>query len=294
MREIPAALLTAPFTVAMAALWGITPRQLEGKRFRRLFRGVYVARSLEVTVPVIVAAVMLVLPEDAVVSGTTAAWLHGADVRRRGDQDIDVTVLRRSRVSRRGVRSTEAYLEPGDVVEMFGIRVTSPVRTAFDLARQRDLILRVVGVDAMMNRGGCSLDELNDYIRDHGHWRGIRWAREAMIYAEPLAQSPMETKQRMHLILGGLPRPEAQFTLYDAGGSPFAVLDHAYPEWKVGPEWDGEPHNDRWKYDNERSEQIRDQGWWHRRFTSISIEHGWEAMVDRVGRALVERGWQPT
>jgi very-short-patch-repair endonuclease len=104
----------------------------------------------------------------------------------------------------------------------------------------------------------------------------------------------METKQRMHLILGGLPRPEAQFTLYDADGFPFAVLDHAYEKWKVGPEWDGEPHSERWRSDNERSERIRELGWWHRRFTSVSINSGWQAMVDAVGRALVDRGWSPT
>lgn len=278
----------------MAACCGVTPRQLDGQRFRRLFRGVFAARSLEITVPVLAAAAMLVLPEDAAVSATSGAWLHGADIRRRGDQDLDVTVLRRSQVGRAGIRTTEAYLEPGDIVEIEGVRVTSPTRTAFDLARQRDLIDRVVGIDAMLNRGGCKLDELIDYIADHPDWRGIRWARQAVTYAEPLSQSPMETKQRMQLILGGLPRPEAQFTLYDEHGLPFAVLDHAYPEWKVGPEWDGDPHKDRWRYDNERSERIRDIGWWHRRYTSVSIERGWDTMVNQVRRALLERGWRPS
>lgn len=294
MREIPVELLAGPFTVAMAALFGVTSRQLEGKRFRRLFRGVYVVSTMQVTVPVLAAALMLVLPEAAVVSKTAAAWLHGADVRTRGDSDIEVTVLRRSRIERVGIRASEAFFEAGDVVDVCGVRVTSPVRTAFDLARQHNLIDRVVGIDAMLNRGGCSLDDLKAYIADRPEWRGIRWAREALSYAEPLAQSVMETKQRMHLILGGLPRPEAQFTLYDADGLPFANLDHAYVKWKVGPEWDGEPHRDQWRYDNERSERIRERGWWHRRYTSISIQSGWGGMVKQVGRALVDRGWTPT
>lgn len=236
---------------------------------------------------------MLVVPDDYVVSSTAAAWLHGADVRRKGDLDIEVTALRRSRLRRQGIRATEAYLEPGDVVEIGGIHVTSPVRTAFDLARQKDLIDRVVGVDAMLNRGGCDLAELRAYIAARPEWRGIRWAREAVTYAEPLSQSLMETKQRMHLILGGLPTPEAQYTLYDPDGVPFADLDHAYPEWKVAPEWDGDPHKDRWKYDNERSERIRESGWWHRRFTSVSIQSGWAGMVNSVRRALIDRGWSP-
>jgi hypothetical protein len=293
MREIPAELLTEPFTVAMAACCGVTYRQLQGKRFRRLFRNVYVAADLTVTVPVLARALTLVIPEDAVISSTAGAWLLGADVRRRGDLGVEVTMLRRSKITLAGIRPTEAYLEPGDVVDVMGARVTSPVRTAFDLARQRDLIERVVGIDAMLNRGGCTLEALSAYIADRPHWRGIRWAREALAYAEPRAQSPMETRQRMRLVLGGLPRPVAQYKLHDMDGVPFADLDHAYPEWKVGPEWDGDPHKDRWRYDNERSERIRELGWWHRRYTTLSIVSGWSAMVGAVGRALTDRGWRP-
>lgn len=294
MRPVPDELLTRPFTIAMAECLGVTRRQLDGQRFRHLFNGVHVFRDLPITAQVLGEAAMLVLPEDAVISATAAAWFHGADVRRKGDRDLEATVLRRSRIRIAGVRTTEAYLEPGDVVVVAGIRVTSPVRTAFDLARQRDLIDRVVGVDAMCNRGGCDLTELMDYIADRPEWRGIRWAREAVTYAEPRSQSPMESKQRMHLVLAGLPRPEAQFTLYDADGLPWAALDHAYPEWLVGPEWDGDPHKDRWRHDNERSERIRELGWWHRRYTSVSIETGWTGMVDEVRRNLIKRGWCPT
>lgn len=294
VREIPPELRSTPFTLPMAAVFGVTARQLQGDRFRQLIRGVHVCRDLLITPGVLASAVALVLPEGAVVAETMAALIHGADVRRRGDLGVEVTMLRESNIRRVGIRPKASYLEPGDVVVIDGVPVTSPVRTAFDLARNRDLVERVVGVDAMLNRGGCTLDELTAYIADRPAWKGIRWAREAVLYAEPKAESPMETRQRMRLVLAGLPRPVAQFELLDESGEFIARLDHAYVKWKVAPEYDGDQHRDRWRYDNERQERIRGAGWWHRRFTSVSIEHGWEAMAEEVRRALADRGCPAT
>jgi hypothetical protein len=210
------------------------------------------------------------------------------------DTDIDVITLREAQVRRRGVRSSAALLEPGDVEIIAGVAVTSAVRTAFDLARRRDLIEAVVGVDAMLNRGGCSLEELTAYIESHRGWPGVRWAEKALVHAEPRAESPMESRQRMRLVLGGLPRPTAQYVLLADGNQFVARLDHAYEEWKVAPEYDGQPHEDRWRQDNERQQAIRDEDWWHRRYTSLTIRSGWQRMIDEVGAALCARGWRPS
>lgn len=102
----------------------------------------------------------------------------------------------------------------------------------------------------------------------------------------------METRQRMALILGGLPRPHAQVPVFD-GPILVAKLDNGYPEWLVGTDYDGEPHRDRWREDLERQERVRDVGWWHRRYTSKHARAGWGQMVTQVGAALLAAGWQP-
>lgn len=293
MREIPDDLLARPFTTATAASYGVTAGQLQGARCRRLFHGVYLGAHVGVTVQILAEAIALVLPPGAVVSGATAALLHGADVRAGADAGVDVTTLRAAQIRRSGIRATSAYLESGDVETVYGIPVTSPTRTAFDLARRRVLIERVVGIDAMLNRGGCALSGLATYIDDRFGWRGIRWAREALTYAEPLAESPMETRQRMRLVLAGLPRPRAQYTLLTVSETFVARLDHAYEEFRVAPEYDGEVHRESWRQDNERQELIRAQGWWHRRYTALSIVDGGKQMTADVRRALLERGWKP-
>jgi hypothetical protein len=292
VREVPEALAQAPFTSAMARAEGLTSRQLQSSRFRRLFHGVYVDARLPVTPRLLARAVALVLPPGAVVAGTTAALLHGADVRRGAETAIEVVVARDDQVRRTGVMARAALLEAGDVTTVLGVPCLSPVRVAFDLARQRRFVDAVVGVDAMCNRGGCCLNELAAYVAGHPGWRGVRWAREVLEHAEPLSESVMETRQRMALVQAGLPRPRAQVDLFDEDGTHVARLDHGYDEWKVGLDYDGEVHRDRWRYDLERQERVRDLGWWHRRYTSMHAAAGWRQMVRQVGDALVSAGWR--
>jgi hypothetical protein len=254
VREVPEPLRYAPFTVAMARSAGVTARQLQASRFSRLFHGVYVDARIAVTAGVMAQAAALVLPRGGVVAGTTAALLHGADVRRPTDTAVDVVVPRDDQVRRAGVRARAALLEDGDVTTVLGVPCLTPVRVAFDLARQRRFIDAVVGVDAMCNRGGCNLDDLAAYLGDRPGWRGVRWAREALQHVEPLSESVMETKQRIALVQAGLPRPRAQVDLFDEDGSHVARLDHGYDEWRVGLDYDGEVHRDRWRYDLERQE----------------------------------------
>lgn len=289
----PDCLTHGPFTTATAYSAGVTARQLQSGYYRRLFCGVYIDARAPLTAETLARGVSLVLPTGGLVGGTTAALLHGADLRRRDDELIDVVTARHDQVRRRGVRSRAALVEPGDVVEVHGIRCLSPVRVAFDLARQRRLVEAVVGIDAMLNRGGCRLDQLAAYIDDHPGWRGVRCAREALTHAEPLSESVMETRQRMGLVLAGLPRPRAQVELYDGSGAFVARLDHGYDEFKVGVDYDGQVHAERWRYDLERQERIRDLGWWHRRYTSLHARDGWSLMVAQVRAALLAAGWRP-
>jgi len=289
--SVPPELLVAPFTSAQAAALGITASQLRSSAFRRVLRDVYVAAHVPDCPELRAAAARLVIPDEAVVGYEDAAWLHGADVRDRRSLDVKVIGQRGDQIRRDGVLATSALLEPGDVTVVRGIAVTTQVRTAFDLARRKDLIEAVVGIDAMLNRGGCDLDELTAYATEHRRWRWVRTVDEALKHAEPLSQSPMETRQRMRLVLAGLPRPRAQVPIRDDDGHVFAWIDNGYEEFRVGADYDGEDHRERWRYDLERQERIRDRDWWHRRYTSLHITRGWPQMVEQVGRALRRAGW---
>ncbi|HVT22304.1 MAG TPA: hypothetical protein VHC43_11265 [Mycobacteriales bacterium] len=293
MSSIPKPLTYGPFTVSFAGAVGVSARSLQSKKYQRLFSGVYADARLDVTTELLARGIGLVLPKGAVVGGTTAALLHGADVRRLGDDLIYIVTARADQIRRRGVRSSAALLEPSDVTEVHGVPCLSAVRVAFDLARDRRLVEAVVGVDAMLNRGGCRIDHLKAYVADHPGWRGVRFARAALGFVEPLSESVMESRQRMALVLAGLPRPRAQVELADSSGHFVARLDHGYDEWKVGLDYDGEVHAEHWRQDLERQERIRDLGWWHRRYTSLEARGGWGQMVAQVRAALRVAGWRP-
>ena len=288
----PDELLHGPFATATARRYGVTAKQLRSAGWRPVIHGVHVAAETPDSIELRCASVRLVLPDEAVVGYTAAAWLHGADVRDRRRPAIEVIGQRGDQIRRAGLAPSSALLEHDDVTTVCGVPVTTPVRTAFDLARRRDVVEAVVGIDAMLNQGGCRLDDLALYVAGHRKWRGVRYADAALRHAEPLAQSPMETRQRMRLVLDGLPRPRAQIPVAD-DGLVFAYLDNGYERWRVGTDYDGEPHESRWRYDLERQERIRDQGWWHRRYTSLHITAGWPQMVRQVGGALVAAGWRP-
>ena len=62
------------------------------------------------------------------------------------------------------------------------------------------------------------MNQLRQWIDSHRGYRGIETLRRALEFAEPAAESPMETKLRMLLILAGLPRPRVQVSLRDDSG----------------------------------------------------------------------------
>ncbi|HWB68317.1 MAG TPA: type IV toxin-antitoxin system AbiEi family antitoxin [Mycobacteriales bacterium] len=289
---LPAALGDRPFTTQTARAAGLTARQLQSQATRRLLQSVYVAADVPITTELRAQAVALILPPGAVVARETAAWLLGPDIRPPGDLGVDIVVPQGDEVRRPGIRCREASLRPCDVTTVCGVPVTSPTRTAFDLARHAGLIEGVVGVDAMVNRGGCDVAELARYVAQRPGWRGIRRAREVLTHVEPLSESPQESRARMRLVLAGLPRPQAQVVVRDEFGVVVARLDLGYEQWRVGIDYDGQPHESSWRYDLERQERIRGLGWWHRRYSSLATTNSWARMIDEVTRALRAAGWR--
>jgi hypothetical protein len=78
----------------------------------------------------------LVLRDRGAVSGRAAAALRGADVLVR-DEPIEVTVPTRTRLrTANGLTVVRSPLPARDVGRWAGIPVTTPRRTAFDLARR--------------------------------------------------------------------------------------------------------------------------------------------------------------
>ena len=208
------------------------------------------------------AAVRLILPSWAVVCGITAAWLHGVDVRRLDDFDIHVSFPKGRRIRRReNLVVSQETLEPADVVESAGVRLTSALRTTFDCLRLLHGWDRLVVADAMTHKGLVGLDELRAYFSAKRRLRNLRIGEALLDDVEPKSESPMETRLRLVVIGGNNPRPSAQVLVCDEMGGFIAWADLGYPELKIAVEYDGAVHWKQRRDDDRRRDLMRDAGW---------------------------------
>jgi very-short-patch-repair endonuclease len=168
-----------------------------------------------------------------------------------------------------------------------GIRCTSPVRTAYDLARQRDVVVAVVAVDRLSNRHRFNPDLLLHFAIRYRGARGNDRVPHVLAEACPYAGSPMESRLRMLIVRAGLPRPRVQWPVQDPSTRTVLWLDLAYPEHDIGIEYEGEVHAvpERVLRDVGRYTRLVDRGWRIYRYTKYEVYGEPERIVAEITRA---------
>jgi hypothetical protein len=255
--------LSGPFRGDEALERGLLTRnKLYGPRFRRLFPGIFVPSDLVVDLAVRSrAAYLLVSDRGGVLAGYSAALLLGANCA-PPDAPAEVLVSSDARVHP-GLTVHRDLLASGDVVLLNGHRVTTPARTAWDLARRPPLVEAVVAVDALARIGRFPVTELLARRNATPRARGSRAVVPVIELADPRAESSMETRLRVGLVRAGAPRPEVQFPVHDSHGATVARVDLAYPPARLAIEYDGANHFDRrrWARDQDRDSALAEVGW---------------------------------
>lgn len=229
----------------------------------------------------------MLLPSAGAISGRSAAFLHGVDVLRSTTDPVEVTVPRLDPLTcRPGIVVRRALLPNSDVERICGARVTTPLRTAFDLARLEDPVEAVVCLDALLHAGLLREAELCSYIAVHPRWRGVRRAAVALDDADGAAESPMESRLRMILVNGKLPRPLVNKPLYAANGMFLGRPDLRIE--RVIIEYDGRVHLDHAVFvkDLARQNLLNDAGYTRRRYTGGVIYRQPSRIVAQVRSAL--------
>jgi very-short-patch-repair endonuclease len=208
------------------------------------------------------AAARLVVRDSAVFCGLTAAWLHGVDVRRPGDLDVHVGFPKGKRPRKRtGLVVCQETLDPADVFDIEGVRVTSPLRTAFDCLRWLRGAERLVVTDALAHTGLVTVEALRAYFTGKHRLRNLRVGEALLDWIEPKTESPMESRTRYRLLVDGLPKPEAQWEVRNRWDEFVARLDLAYPHARLAIEYDGAEHWQQRREDDRRRDAIRALGW---------------------------------
>lgn len=162
------------------------------------------------------AALRRLLPPGVAVSHRSALWLLGLDVL---GGHLDVTAPRgRSVRARAGLRTHIAQLGDEELCLLDGLLTVSAARAVVDVARSEALVEAVAVVDAVLRAGHATVPGLLASLDAAAGLRGVRTARAAVGHAEPRSESPQESRLRMQLVLGGVPRPVAQHDVYGPSG----------------------------------------------------------------------------
>jgi hypothetical protein len=244
---------------------------------RPVLRGVYIDAAVELTPLVRARAANLIVAPGVALAGGTAAWIYGIppmepNAHLRETPLETVRPAGRAAVRRAGSRGRTALLRDEDLVELEGALVTSPVRTALDLARERDRPDALAYLDALTSAGVVTVDELTASLPSIDGMPWVEQAREMVDLCEPLTESAGESWTRLRALDAGAPRPVVQHWVYDESGIPTYRLDCAIPARKAAFEFDGEVAHgeDRVSDDLRRRTWLEAEGW---RMVSFRREH---------------------
>lgn len=284
--SVPAALKIGPFTAAEARCRGVTREQLRGAGYRRLGAGLYRWVGLEESPHLLLSAVARRLPAGAAFSGWTALWLHGLQV--EPCDPIEVTIPELIGRHCAGASVRRGALAAEEIVLRRGLPATSALRAVVDLGGRDPLTEGVVAADMVLHSRRITHAELRTYVAEHPRAKGIARLRRVVDLAEPKAESPMESRLRMLLVLAGLPRPEVQGPIHDVQGHPLGRPDLLYRVQRLAIEYDGGTHRDRLVDDNRRQNGLIGAGLRLLRFTAVDVYDTPDAVVMQVRRGLAE------
>ncbi|CAJ1580404.1 type IV toxin-antitoxin system AbiEi family antitoxin [[Mycobacterium] wendilense] len=262
----------------------LTEYQLR-RHYRRLLPDVYTAKHTPVTLTDSTVAAWLWSRRKAVIAGLAASAMHGAEY---VDDDEPIELVWPNHRAPRGVITRNDTLLPGEVQTINGLSVTTPERTAFDLARRDTDGEAVAALDALVRATRITRTDVVALAGRHPGARGVRRLPQVLDLVDAGSQSPRETWLRLLLIDAGFPRPVTQIPVFSPHGKPIYYLDMGWPDRMLAAEYDGEQHREnrgRYRRDIVRSEYIASLGWRRVRVTAGDRE------ADIIRR--VQRVWVP-
>ncbi|MGY1621886.1 hypothetical protein ACI789_06815 [Geodermatophilus sp. SYSU D00965] len=263
------------------------------------WRGVYVDGDVPDDPTSLIRAASLWLGGDLVACHDTAAWLWGFDPRSEeaarqaplhflGPADVD-----NRRLS--GIRVHPSSLGTDDAVLVDGVWCTPPARTACDVVRLGAPIDGLATLDAALRSGTCTRAALVEVCARQRGLRGVVRLSRLIPLADPLAESPMESRMRWRFLAAGLPAPRVQVEVGD--GRRLHRLDMGWDEQFVGAEFDGlEAHMTRQQLaaDRDRHNWLTERGGrccTSPQSTSTASTDGWWRRWRGTWATLVGRSW---
>lgn len=250
--------LPSVMTTAEARRRGVLALLRNGT-YVRVTRAVYVVAGVDPEHPdVRIAVAAAGLPAGVVIGGWAAARLHergrtgkrddatyfdGLDRSGRVHQPVLLLSDRATRLVATPYRRLVRSGVPVEERQRIGRRlVTSPMRTAFDLARLSTREDAVVGLDRLRALGLVDPWGLKQMFDDRPRWWGVDRARRALALSADGVESPQESVMRLVWREARLPVPVCNATILDDTGDVVARVDLLDTGVGLVGEYDGAVH----------------------------------------------------
>ncbi|WP_297777056.1 type IV toxin-antitoxin system AbiEi family antitoxin, partial [Mycobacterium sp.] len=207
--------MSEPFLGSEAlAVGAVTPYELRS-RYVALHKDVYLPKDAELT-PVLRAKVCwLRSRRRGVLAGFSASAMHGA---KWIDPSRSAEIIDTNRRRASGVRAFEERIESDEITVVEQMRVTTPARTALDLARRHPRGIAVAAIDALVQATELKMADVEVLTDRYRGRHGINAARPVLELVDGGAQSPKETWLRLLLTDAGFPRPQTQIAVRNEWG----------------------------------------------------------------------------
>jgi hypothetical protein len=265
----------------------VTARQLKAGLYRRLVRNVYADPGIPADHQLHARGAALLMPADAVLGGRSAACWYDAPFAAAGDPVLVLAPYRPAWRGPRGVRVHRTELDPADVTIVDDVPMTTPVRTAWDIATLETVPAAVAMLDAMVRAGHLRPEELDRLLMGaRGRWRASR-AATVLPLVDGRSESPPESWVRVACARAGLPAATPQYVV-EQGDEFVARVDLAWPDQRVIVEYEGAYHFDGLQIvrDDRRYERLTAMGWHVIRLSAADLRD-MESVVRRIREALI-------
>lgn len=274
-------------------------------QLQRLRRGAYLDGPLPDGAAarhrLLVLATLAGVRRTAVVSHQSAAVLQGLPLWDVALDRVHVTRRPPACTDRSGVLLVHvARLRDDEITDVDGVPVTTPLRTALDLARSMPFEAAVVMLDAALHQRILLPQRLRERLLDIAGTPGSRSAARAVDFADGRSESVGESRSRVVLHRLGVAPSALQFPVMGADGTFLARTDFVWEEQRVIGEFDGRVKYGRLLRPGQdpgdvvfqeklREDAIRDEDWGVVRWVWSDIARP-DRLAVRVQRALVRGG----
>ncbi|ANE81534.1 hypothetical protein A7U43_21555 [Mycobacterium adipatum] len=269
------------FVGSEAIAYRAVSRGVLRSRYTAILPNIYVPNGTPLDLEVRAQAAWLWCGRSGVIAGRAAAGLYltpGAVTA----EPIEVIALKSKHPPGVIVRNERIAVE--EITIRQNLPVTSPARTALDLARRLDRADAVELIDQLIAATQVCEDDIRRLAGRYPRARGIAAARATIMDIDGGALNAEETRVRLILTDGGMRPTHTQIRVTD--GFRETVVAMGWPAHKVGVNCH-DPGAQRFPYQAvAAADLLRDLGWL---VIDVLPEHGRGRIIDRTRTAVWSR-----